>query len=68
MNCVKIPTHEIQFLHILQAQSVFHSFMDYLKSYKVAILSVSQGREIHMTGAKYLTDFQKTQKSEFGRD
>ena len=44
-------------MHILQAQSGFHSFMDYLKSYEVAILSVSQGREIHMTGAKYLTDF-----------
>ena len=55
-------------MHILQGQSGFHSFMDYLKSYEVAILSVSQGREIHMTGAKYLTDFQKTQKSEFGRD
>ena len=31
--------------------------MDYLKSYEVDILSFSQGREIHMTGAKYLTDF-----------
>ena len=44
-------------MHILQGQSGFHSFMDYLKSYEVAILSVSQGPEIHMTGAKYLTDF-----------
>ena len=31
--------------------------MDFLKSYEVDILSVSEGREIHMTGAKYLNDF-----------
>ena len=54
-------------MHILQAQSGFRSFIGYLKSYKVATLSVSKGREIQMTEAKYLTDFfKKTQKSEFG--
>ena len=47
------------FLEILQGQFGFHFFMDSLKSDKVAILVISQGREFQMTGLILLNFFQK---------
>ena len=44
-------------MHVLQKQSGFHFFTDFLKSDKVTIFIVLQGIEFQVTEPKYLIEF-----------